>query len=265
MNKHLILSSLALGMVAIFSCKKSDLPDNSPKWLVAIWFDKGQANQSGFKFEYDQQGRIVKRSFAMDPTNYDTWTYNGDQLSSHKSYEKGKLVSDPDNSFSSSQGSITENYPLKDGTGKVVSTYHEIFDTASSSITQAVYRTEVIPSPLLVESVIFQYAGDDLASITDRTTQDGAQYFADNKVVIKAVDSHPNPFFEMGPVNQTLTTYGDHWLTKGRHNVTSVEGNQFGSYPHTGNFTWTYDADGYPKSLRLVGSSVDVVTYEYSR
>ena len=83
MNKHHTLPGLAMAIIvlSIISCSKSETPTPvdppvAPKRLTEIWFHKNQPDVQGVKLEYDSQGRITKRTNAVDPTNYEIYTYS---------------------------------------------------------------------------------------------------------------------------------------------------------------------------------------------
>lgn len=272
MNKHRVLPSIALVscLLSIISCSKSSTPPAPPqpvppKYLVAVWHNKGQSNQSGFTYTYDDQGRIVKRSDALDPSSYNQWTYTGNTITNHKAYDKGALVYDLNNSFSTLNGSILEIFYNKDGSGKILDSTIMQYDTSGHDVPYVDVTVQVVNGVRIEAGYQFLFVGTDLGSYINRSAQNGVVSPDHNTIIVKSVDTHLNPFYAMGTMNQILSSYADDWLSKGYHNITSLEGSQMGADPGPGNYTWTYDADGYPVSLRAVGGSVDLVTYVYSR
>jgi YD repeat-containing protein len=270
MNKHHTFSGfvMAIFFLAIYSCSKPSASPNVPtpaKRLVEVWHNKGQAGQSGFKYQYDDQGRMVKRSDALDATSYESWTYNGTAITNHKAYSKGVLVYDLDNSFSTSNGSVFETFIHKDGTGSVTDTTILQYDVSGRHITFFNVIIKFVGGRTVESGYQFTFVGDEFGAYVDRSAENGVVNSFHSTVILTEHDFHLNPFYDMGPMNQILSSYADDWLSKGYHNTVSLAGPQIGADPAPGKYVWTYDADSLPVSMKAEGSTQDLLTYVYSR
>lgn len=266
---QLVLALAAfLATVTLPSCSKSGStppPSTLPKRLTEIWLYKNTPSQVGVKLTYDDQGRITKRVDGVNPSTYEEFTYTGAKLTGHKAYNNGTLSYDLTNSFTITDTSISERFIHTRASGDVTDTTDVSYGVSGSHITSYNVTVRIVGGHVNETGYLYQISGDELVSYSNRNVQDGVVLIPPSTVTVNAVDTHPNPFFEMGPLNQVLTTYGSGYLSKGKHNVTALAGGPLGTAPPPGTYLWIYDADGYPLGLRLDGATSDYYTFVYSR
>lgn len=271
MRKHRFLPGIILpiAILSIVSCSKSSSPTPTtpaePKRLVECWTHKGQPDAQGVKLEYDSQGRIVKRTNAIDPTTYETYTYTGTALTNHKAYSGGNLSYDLTGSFTVTADTIVEKFIHKDGAGTVTDTTWVTYGLSGANIRAYNVLIHLVGGSNIEVGYVYSFSGDNVSSVIDRSAQDGVVYPNTATTNVLSVDTHVNPFYEMGPLNQALAAMGTQMVSKGKHNITQMAGTLFNPSSNPISYTWTYDADGYPLAMRQVGSSVDEFTYVYSR
>jgi hypothetical protein len=261
MNKSTIafLSYIFLCLI-IFSCSKSDTPapivPEIPKLVKEIKFTdvtNGNTRIYFSDFDFNEKYQIVKRYNKETPSDYESYSYSGDIVSSIKTYLNNNLTAEYLNPMSINNDIITLSIVTQPSFDTIIIQYQFEGNFISENVLKL--NRKIDKSEF---RYIYEYTSEKLSGFRYRNFLNNKEGVGNYTKVVSS-DGKINPFINASRVNKVLFGIGSDQMWQGLNNILETQTLQ----PSVGSiqpYIYQYDSEGY-----VVSSSISYGTNSYKR
>ncbi|MGL6267527.1 MAG: hypothetical protein ACRC2O_06355, partial [Chitinophagaceae bacterium] len=210
-------------------------------------------------FDFNEKYQLIKKYFKENPTEYESYSYRGDIVSSIKNYQNNNLIAEYLNPMTINNDIITISMITQPNLDTVILMYK--FE--GSLISETIFKINRKIDNIELRYA-YEYSSGKLTGYLYRNFKNNVEGKVNyNKVV--SSDDKSNPYINASRINKVLLGLGSDETAQGINNILESQTLQ----PSTGviqPYFYQYDSEGYVISSTVsYGASSYKKDYTYTR